>query len=90
MKFLIITLIIMMTSGAYAFKNKKLNPIIQEPTMPGTTVPVEDLRTSPNPTPAELESDKSRATLQSQGKQEQQDAVKENEGGDQEQSPQEN
>jgi hypothetical protein len=83
MKYFLILFFIMIAVGTSVFKNKKLNPIIQEPTMPGTTVPIEDLRTSPNPTPAELESDKSRGILKTEDKEEQQE-------GDQQLVPPEN
>lgn len=45
------------------FENPNNNPNIEEAQMPGTPVPVDELNTSPNPTPVNNESEKFRGTL---------------------------
>lgn len=39
------------------------NPMVKQPTMHGTNVPIDEMNTSPNPTPLENESKKSRGSL---------------------------
>ena len=43
--------------AAKPFKNENLNPVIDEPQMPGTPVEVKDINTSPNPTAGENQSE---------------------------------
>lgn len=39
--------------AAKPFKNEKLNPVIEEPRMPGTAVELNEINTAPNPTAGE-------------------------------------
>lgn len=43
--------------AAKPFKNENLNPVVEEPQMPGTPVQVDEINTSPNPTAGENQSD---------------------------------
>lgn len=43
--------------AAKPFKNENLNPVVEEPQMPGTPVEVDEINTAPNPTAGENQSD---------------------------------
>lgn len=43
--------------AAKPFKNENLNPIVEDPQMPGTPTEVKEINTSPNPTAGENQSE---------------------------------
>jgi hypothetical protein len=55
--FLILGWALFLMMAAKPFKNENLNPAIQEPQMPGTSVEVKEFNPSPNPTAGENQSD---------------------------------
>ncbi len=58
MKFIFIALgAVALLLAAKPFKNENLNPVVEEPQMPGTPVKVKELNTSPNPTAGKNKSD---------------------------------
>lgn len=63
MKFIFISAgAVLLLLAAKPFKNEKLNPVIEDPRMPGTALELDEINTAPNPTAGENESDSFRGS----------------------------